>query len=691
MIQIGTILDNRYLLMKEIGSGGMANVYKAKCVGTDYYVAVKILKQEYNEDEAFVRRFIAEAKSTENLDHPNIVKIYDAGRDRGLYYIVMELAEGMTLKQYIRRYGRLSVRETVDFSIQIASAIQAAHDHGIIHRDIKPQNILVSDSGRIRVTDFGIAKAATGDTVSSNAMGSVRYLSPEQARGGYAQRQSDIYSMGITMYEMATGRVPFDGDNSVAIALKHLREPVVPPRDYFPDIPASLENIILKCVRKKPEERYQTARDLIADLEQVFESPDGNYVYLAPVVDDSPTRDRTKEEIETIRKSYEKDNNKEQTGNGGTGGGTPPPDDEEDKEDDEDTKPGFERMVLIISVVIGIACAAFLIFVIGSSLHLFRNPFEKGNEVTTATTEVETETTTEQEYVQVPDFMKLTKEKALERANKHSLNVDFSIDEYPDYYDEDLLIVTEQDPKRGTQVETGAVIRLTLAPDENLLKEQVEVPDLVGLEESKAVEKVEKAGLIASVIYASSESVKQGYVIRQNPANGSMVDRGFTVTITVSRGVGRVKVPSLTGVSRDAAEKMLQDVGLKLGTVGSDYSGDVGVGDVIRQDIPSGSLVDRGTEVSITISLGEKETWHYEGVVSVETSPFAEDETGSVRIIVKQGEKETVLYSGDDLDQNSFPINVDYISDNGDEAVAIIYVNGEEYDRNTIKLSAVAD
>ena len=690
MIQIGTILDNRYLLREEIGFGGMANVYKAKCVGTDYYVAVKILKQEYNDDEAFVRRFIAEAKATENLDHPNIVKIYDAGRDRGLYYIVMELAEGMTLKQYIRRYGRLSVRETVDFGTQIASAILAAHDHGIIHRDIKPQNILVSEDGRIRVTDFGIAKAVTGDTVSSNAMGSVRYLSPEQARGGYSDKRSDIYSLGITMYEMATGRVPFDGDNSVAIALKHLREPVVPPRDYFPDIPASLENIILKCVRKKPEERYQTAGELIHDLEQVFESPDGSYVYLPPVIDDSPTKDRSREEIETIRKTYEEDS-KEQNGSGGASGRMPPPDDGEDKEDDENTKPGFERMVLLISIVLGIAFAAFLVFVIGSSLHLFGNPFRKGETTEAASTTQATEATTQQEYVTVPDFMKLTKGKALERAEKHSLHLDFSIDEYPDYYDEDLLIVTNQEPKRGTQVEAGSVIRLSLGPDENLLKEQVEVPDVVGLEEKEAVEKVEKAGLAASVIYASSESVKQGYVIRQNPAGSTMVDRGFTITITVSRGVGRVKVPSLTGVSRDAAEKMLQDVGLKLGSVGSDYSGDVGVGDVIRQDIPSGSLVDRGTEVSITISLGEKETWHYEGVVSVETSPFKEEETGSLKIVVKQGEKEKVLYNGEDLDQDSFPINVDYVSDNGDQAQAIIYVNGEEYDRYTVELSAVAD
>ena len=251
MIQTGMILGGRYEILEHIGSGGMADVYKAKCRKSNSYVAVKVLRKEYSDDETLVRRFNSEARSTADLNHPNIVSILDEGNDQGIHYIVMELAEGMTLKRYIRRYGRLSVRETVDFSIQIASGIQAAHEHNIVHRDIKPQNIIVSDSGKIKVTDFGIAKAATGDTIASSTMGSVRYLSPEQARGGYSDARSDIYSLGITMYEMATGKVPFDGENTVAIALMHLRDEIVPPRNYFPDIPVSLEKIILKCTKKR--------------------------------------------------------------------------------------------------------------------------------------------------------------------------------------------------------------------------------------------------------------------------------------------------------------------------------------------------------------------------------------------------------------------------------------------------------
>ena len=295
MIQIGTILGGRYEILEHIGSGGMADVYKARCHKLNRYVAIKVLRSEYNDDDALVHRFTKEAQSTAGLNHPNIVNIYDAGYELGIHYIVMELAEGMTLKRYIRRYGRLSARETVDFSIQIASGIQAAHEHHIIHRDIKPQNILVSDSGKIKVTDFGIAKAATGDTIASSTMGSVRYLSPEQARGGYSDERSDIYSLGITMYEMATGKVPFDGENTVAIALMHIKDEITPPRCYFPDIPLSLEKIILKCTMKHPEERYQNAEDLIEDLKKVFSCPDGNYVYMDPLVDDSPTRARTRE------------------------------------------------------------------------------------------------------------------------------------------------------------------------------------------------------------------------------------------------------------------------------------------------------------------------------------------------------------------------------------------------------------
>ena len=291
MLEIGTMLSGRYEVLKRVGSGGMADVYMAKDHKLNRNVAVKVLKSEYVEDEKFLKKFETEAQAVARLSHPNIVNVYDVGIEDGINYIVMELAEGMTLKEYIRRKGYLSPKETVEISLQIASAISHAHKNHIIHRDIKPQNILVSEIGNVKVTDFGIAKATSSNTVTSTAtaMGSVHYISPEQAKGRFCDEKSDIYSLGITMYEMVTGHVPFDHENGVTIALMHLQNEITPPSQVRDGIPDSLEKIILKCTMKKPEDRYQTADELIADLKLVFEDTSGEYVGIVPTIDDSPT------------------------------------------------------------------------------------------------------------------------------------------------------------------------------------------------------------------------------------------------------------------------------------------------------------------------------------------------------------------------------------------------------------------
>ena len=241
MVKDGIFLGNRYQVLSKIGAGGMADVYKGKDTMLNRFVAIKVLKKEYREDENFVRKFRSEAQAAAGLLNPNIVNVYDVGEDRGLYYMVMELVEGITLKEYIERKGRLSHKEVISIAIQMCTGIGAAHAANIIHRDIKPQNIIISRDGKVKVTDFGIAKATTSNTISSNAMGSVHYSSPEQARGGFSDAKSDIYSIGITLYEMATGRVPFDGDSTVSVAIKHLQEEITPPSEYVPDIPYSLE------------------------------------------------------------------------------------------------------------------------------------------------------------------------------------------------------------------------------------------------------------------------------------------------------------------------------------------------------------------------------------------------------------------------------------------------------------------
>ena len=305
MLTPGTILAGRYEIVGRIGAGGMSNVYKAKDQKLNRFVAVKVLKPEFSADATFVKKFRVEAQSAAGLSHPNIVNVYDVGEENGIYYIVMELVQGITLKHYIERKGKLDIREVLNISVQIASGMGAAHANRIIHRDIKAQNVIMSRDGKVKVTDFGIAKAADSTTVTTNAAGSVHYISPEQARGGYSDEKSDIYSLGITIYEMVTGRVPYDGENNVSMALQHIQGNMTPPSQLNPDIPRSVERIILKCTQKKPDLRYSSAKELIMDLRRALAEPDGNYVVIGTAamggVSDSTTVVMNEEDVEKRR------------------------------------------------------------------------------------------------------------------------------------------------------------------------------------------------------------------------------------------------------------------------------------------------------------------------------------------------------------------------------------------------------
>ena len=302
MIKIGMCISGRYEIIEKVGAGGMADVYKARDNRLNRYVAIKVLKQEYSADTKFVTKFRAEAQSVAGLAHPNIVAVYDVGEENGLHYIVMELVEGITLKKYIEHKGKLDIKESLGISIQIAQGLCAAHANHIIHRDIKPQNIIISREGKVKVMDFGIAKAASSNTITSNAMGSVHYISPEQARGGFSDERSDIYSLGITMYEMLSGKVPFIGDSTVAVALAHIQEQAVPLSTINKDIPYGIEMIVNKCMQKKPELRYLSVSELITDLKKAVADPEGDFVKIAPIVnDDSPTIHISDEDIKSIR------------------------------------------------------------------------------------------------------------------------------------------------------------------------------------------------------------------------------------------------------------------------------------------------------------------------------------------------------------------------------------------------------
>ena len=330
MLEVGSFLSDRYEILSKVGAGVMSDVYKAKDHILSRFVAIKVLKQEFSEDSSFVTKFRAEAQSAAGLDHPNIVNIYDVGSENGLYYIVMEYVEGITLKTYIEKKGQLSFKESASIAIQVARGIESAHNKNIIHRDIKPQNIIISTEGKVKVTDFGIAKATSSNTISSDVMGSVHYASPEQARNGFVDGRSDIYSLGIVMFEMVTGRVPFDGETTVAVALQHLQEEIARPSKYAPDLPISFEKIILKCTQKTPDRRYQTIEELLADIRRSLAHPDEDFVTIAPLVDNGKTKVISPQELEQIKEGRGVAENLDDT------------DDEEDDDFDEETDDEFD-------------------------------------------------------------------------------------------------------------------------------------------------------------------------------------------------------------------------------------------------------------------------------------------------------------------------------------------------------------
>ena len=375
MIKIGTMIGDRYEVLERIGMGGMSDVYKAKDHKLNRHVAVKVLKQEFSENTNFVSKFRVEAQAAASLMHPNIVNVYDVGEDNGIYYIVMELVDGITLKKYIEKKARLSVREALSIAIQACMGIEAAHNNHIIHRDIKPQNIIISKDGKVKVTDFGIAKAATSNTITSNVMGSVHYTSPEQARGGYSDEKSDIYSMGITLFEMLTGRVPFNGETTVAIAIKHIQEEMPSPREYVPEIPVCVEQIVLKCTQKSPDRRYHSMAALIADLKKALMSPDEDFVQIENPDEAMATRTVTSRE----RKEINESRNKEATeGTRLKKNETPqkpkkkkqpvyeePEEDEEDDEDEEyDDDSRMEKITTLLAIIGAVAAVAGIAFAV---------------------------------------------------------------------------------------------------------------------------------------------------------------------------------------------------------------------------------------------------------------------------------------------------------------------------------------
>ncbi len=634
MLNPGTILDDRYEIIDVVGTGGMSTVYRAKDERLKRFVAVKVLKAEYASDATFVSKFRVEAQSSAGLTHPNIVSVYDVSEDQGLYFIVMELVEGITLKEYINLNGRLNMSQAIEFSIQIASALQVAHEHHVIHRDIKPQNIIVSKSGSIKVTDFGIAKAATSTTMSTTGIGSVHYISPEQARGGYSDERSDIYSLGITMYEMVTGRVPFEGDTNVAIALMHIQNEMISPRELYPDIYPSFEKIILKCTQKKPERRYLTAAALIADLNRVKENPNIDIVVAPAGVTNAPTQMFSPDEMAKI---------KEQAGVKKVGDETLVAE-KPDADAAAQQRPGENMARRNITS--------------DSQDDDFFDDDDDAREPVRTNAGYDS-----------PQSRR-SSQGNLKKVNDTDDSYDLSDeDRYSDRYsnkkryddsDDDYDEVNQKTAKTAALIGILAALVIAIvvvivignwmgwfsfgknATTESKLstetssteEEQIEMPDVVGYTQQAAEKTLKDAGFTnIKFEEKASTDTKEGYVIGSNVEKGEKVAASTEIMVDVSSGPEAKEVPDVTGMTEDEAKALLKKDGFE-STSKHEYSDDVDENLIIEQSPKGGESLDEGSTVTLTVSNGPEKKDVKVPDLTNQTESAARSSIESVKLVV---------------------------------------------------------
>ena len=611
----GKILGNRYEIIEKVGNGGMATVYKATDLVLKRYVAVKVLRDEFTTDEEFIKRFETEAQSAARLVHANIVSIFDVGVDNGIYYIVMELIQGKTLKEIIvGERGPLPWKWSVNVAIQIASALEMAHKNNIIHRDIKPHNIIITEDGVAKVTDFGIAKAVSNSTITAfgTTIGSVHYFSPEHARGGYTDAKSDIYSLGVVMYEMVTGKVPFDADTPVSVALKHMQEDPVPPIELNPHLPEAVNKIILKALKKDPMLRYQTATELLQDLKMALKNPSGDFVDDDEYDPTARTQRISTQDVEKMQKNSRK------------------------KEENKFIK--FIKKHKVLSSFIGLIllfCIAFG----GTMLVLnITNPKE----------------------VEMPDVVGLTRDEAQQKIEGAKLKFEVASEEYNTDVEENHII--SQDPtyvEGYNRVKQGSTVKVVVSKG----TEKTKVPKVIGLSKDDAIEAIEDAKLKAEIVEEASKKIEEGYVISQETDANTEVNAGETIKIHVSTGTEKVTVPGVVGKSQDEAKKTLQDLGFVVTvTTAEDSSKDNGV--VLKQSLDEGKSVEKGSAITITVNkLAEKKSATiYVNVKSItggySTEKNNEDSTNSIKKTVKlrvEANGETIF--NQEVDKNNANIN----------------------------------
>ncbi len=650
MIKIGMMIADRYEILEKIGTGGMSDVYKAKDHKLNRFVAVKVLKQEFSENANFVSKFRIEAQAAAGLMHPNIVNVYDVGEEGENHYIVMELVEGITLKKYIEKKARLSVKEAVSIAIQVSMGIEAAHNNHIIHRDIKPQNIIISKEGKVKVTDFGIAKAATSNTITSNVMGTVHYTSPEQARGGYSDEKSDIYSLGVTMFEMLTGRVPFNGETTVAIAIKHIQEEFPSPREYVPEIPVCVEQIVFKCCQKSPDRRYQSMSELIVDLKQSLISPDEDFVKVADPDEEASTRMITDRDMVQIKRQSENRDSmdeamrlKKDVRDRDRARSYEEDEDEDWDDDEEDYDPKMEKITTILAVVAALLIGCILIFLAGRAMGVFTFGGEKTPE----------DQEQESEQVEMIRVVGMHVDEAKRKLLDLDLTPEIKYEESSSYDAGTVLRASVQD---GLMIDKGTTIVLTVAES----AEGVQVPDAAGKSQTEATSLLEKEGFVVNVVESYDPQVEKGIVISQSPEAGTTASAGSSITIRVSQGAedNKVRVPDVVGMTEMDATATLAESGLPVGNVTETAHEDPALaGMVCYQSYSVGSYVDKGTPVDLRISTGPSQTtYKYSEGITAPTEEPSYQSGMQVNVTLTAGDGTQLL----NTQTTAFPVGVNY-------------------------------
>lgn len=570
------VLQGRYEIIEKIGSGGMSNVFRAKDLKLGRMVAIKVLKDEFCTDLNFVEKFKREAQAAASLLGENIVNIYDVVDEGRYHFIVMELVDGITLKEYIRIKGKLDITEGVSIAIQVARALKTAHAQHIVHRDIKPQNILITDDSKVKVADFGIARAVSEQTVNANAIGSVHYISPEQARGGRCDARSDIYSLGITMYEMFTGRVPFTGESTVAVALAHLEQAMTPPSVYNNKISPNLERIILKCTKKDPANRYQNITELLDDLENVLLNPDTPYEISGSTkiikAEDTAMLSRVEPIDDMSDDEYERDDKEE--------------DDDDDDYDEEDEK--MDKIMSVAGVVIAVIIVVLLVFFVGRFTGVFRG---KGSD----TSQSKLDST----QTKMPDVVGLSEKMADKKLSDNNLQMQVKSSEYSDTVEKGNVI--SQEPKADEVVSKYSKVSVVISLGSDAF--DISKLNLVGKTKESAESLLKENGFSTDTKEEPSDTVPKGSVISYTPTKPK---NGERVTLTVSSGkkVTKVVVPNITGMSESEAKTLLETNGLILGNKAEQHSATVAKGIIIGQSTAAGSSVDSGSSVDYAVSNG---------------------------------------------------------------------------------------